>query len=196
MKQSVGCLKIAGLSILGFFLFFAIIGVLCQSWKNQPLGPSPQAVNARTPIPTPYEFVMKNGPAFKAQSDRLEDHVRQIMGTPKNNNDSGLIYIDSIYPAAVTNITYRWMPVVSSSATAFGHQLADKIHNLYTKGPTELDIIQFTILLPHDDEFGNRTWAPTLTFSTDRELIMKRIDWENFLKSDLANVIPGLKEQF
>jgi len=120
----------------------------------------------------------------------FEENVKKIFGVPTNQDDSGVteVYYEEIDSA----IHYHLYP---SGLTSFkkevGIKLASDIKKLYKKD-NRAGNITFLILAPFQNKYGNTSWRPVLSFEFTRDLYTK-INWDNFLKQDLLNVVRNLE---
>jgi len=119
----------------------------------------------------------------------LQASVMQIFGSPKGQDDSGVIKV--IPGEKDCAIHYRFFPLgMFGFEKELGSDLAPKIKTFYQKDG-RAENLTFLVLGPFDDAYGNRKWNPVVSFEFTRE-IYNRINWQNFLNSDLLSITDNI----
>ncbi len=119
---------------------------------------------------------------YNPTSNTPEVITQKIFGTPQKADDSGLVKFQMSSDTDAI-IEYRLFPVgISNVKKEIGILLTPKIKSLYDQ--VQLNEVTFIVYCPYQDNYGNITWKPNVSFTTTRE-IFEKINLDNFEKDKL-----------
>ncbi|MFU0783770.1 MAG: hypothetical protein ACFWT2_11910 [Thermoanaerobacterium thermosaccharolyticum] len=121
-----------------------------------------------------------------------EEAIKQVLGTPQDKDkDSGVTKVEKDGDEYV--VTYNFFPVgVSDFNSELGVKLTQKIKQLYEDNK-QIDKLQFVCYGPYEDDYGNITWKPVVSFKVSRA-IFNKINWDNFSDTNLIKIAEDVQQ--
>lgn len=121
-----------------------------------------------------------------------EEAIKQVLGTQQGKDkDSGVTKVEKDGSEYV--VTYNFFPAgVSDFNSELGVELAQKIKQLYEDNK-QIDKLQFVCYGPYEDDYGNITWKPVVSFKVNRAIFSK-INWDNFSDTNLIKIVEDVQQ--
>lgn len=121
-----------------------------------------------------------------------EEAIKQALGTQQDKDkDSGVTKVEKDGSEYV--VTYNFFPAgVSDFNSELGVELTQKIKQLYEDNK-QIDKLQFVCYGPYEDDYGNITWKPVVSFKVNREIFSK-INWDNFSDTNLIKIAEDVQQ--
>lgn len=121
-----------------------------------------------------------------------EEAIKQVLGMPQDKEkDSGVAKVEKDGSEYV--VTYNFFPAgVSDFNSELGVELTQKIKQLYGNNK-QIDKLQFVCYGPYQDDYGNITWKPVVSFKVSRAIFSK-INWDNFSDTNLIKIAEDVKQ--
>lgn len=121
-----------------------------------------------------------------------QEVVYDALGKWKGKDDSGVSKI--ILNDDTVEIQYCLFPLgmLVSADEEIGVDLAAGIKKIYSK-LDDISNMKVTVYFPYDDSYGARTWKEYVSFEASRNLIERKINWDNFSRRDFIKVVEGLQ---